>query len=200
MHFEQDTDDPAADMLRGTSRVPLSDFLAEHDIVVNCVLQDTDTPLMFLTSANWLVPAWQPDRGRVLRRGHGLQLGAPNRFAEPMVAVGNNVHYYAVDHSPSHRWNSATWEISEALLPHLLPVLTGPEAWEANETIQRAVEIRDGVIRNPRILSFHTVHRTIRTPTNANQGPHDRAWPRRRPRPGRGVARRRSVSRLGPGT
>jgi hypothetical protein len=27
-------------------------------------------------------------------------------------------------------------------------------AWEANETIRPAIEIRDGVIRNPRILSF----------------------------------------------
>jgi hypothetical protein len=33
-------------------------------------------------------------------------------------------------------------------------VLTGPQAWAANETIERAIEIRDGVIRNPRILSF----------------------------------------------
>ena len=30
-------------------RVPLAEFLAEHDIIVNCVLQDTDAPLMFLT-------------------------------------------------------------------------------------------------------------------------------------------------------
>ena len=29
--------------------VPLAEFLAEHDIVVNCVLQDTDAPLIFLT-------------------------------------------------------------------------------------------------------------------------------------------------------
>jgi alanine dehydrogenase len=86
--------------------------------------------------------------------GMGFSWARPTSFAEPIVTVGNNVHYYAVDHSPSHLWNSATWEISEALLPHLLPVLTGPQAWEANETIQRAIEIRDGVIRNPRILSF----------------------------------------------
>lgn len=71
-----------------------------------------------------------------------------------MFAVGDNVHYYAVDHSPSHLWNSATWEISEALLPYLRPVLTGPKAWAADETIQRAVGIRDGVIQNPRIMSF----------------------------------------------
>jgi hypothetical protein len=29
-------------------RVPLAGYLAEHDIIVNCVLQDTNTPLIFL--------------------------------------------------------------------------------------------------------------------------------------------------------
>ena len=32
--------------------------------------------------------------------------------------------------------------------------MAGPAAWDANETIRRAIEIRDGVIQNPRILSF----------------------------------------------
>ena len=68
--------------------------------------------------------------------------------------VGDNVLYYAVDHSPSYLWNSATWEISEALLPFLPTVLGGPDAWDANPTIRRAIEIRDGVIQNPAILSF----------------------------------------------
>src|ERR1700727_116103 len=52
VHFEQDTRDPRrCHVLRGTRRIPLADFLAEHDIVVNCVLQDTDAPLMFVTTA-----------------------------------------------------------------------------------------------------------------------------------------------------
>jgi len=33
-------------------------------------------------------------------------------------------------------------------------VLGGPAAWDSAETIRRAIEIRDGVIRNPAILSF----------------------------------------------
>jgi hypothetical protein len=36
----------------------------------------------------------------------------------------------------------------------LQPVLGNPKAWEANETLRRAIEINDGVIQNPRILSF----------------------------------------------
>ena len=32
--------------------------------------------------------------------------------------------------------------------------MAGPEAWATNETIERAIEIREGVIANPRIISF----------------------------------------------
>ena len=71
-----------------------------------------------------------------------------------MFTVGRSINYYAVDHSPSYLWNSATWEISEALLPHLEPVLAGPSTWDATPTIARAIEIRDGVVLNPAILSF----------------------------------------------
>ena len=68
--------------------------------------------------------------------------------------MGNGLLYYAVDHSPSYLWNSATWEISEALLPHIETVLAGPAAWNETPTISRAIEIRDGVVLNPGILSF----------------------------------------------
>ena len=68
---------------------------------------------------------------------------------------GDGLRYYAVDHSPSYLWNSATWEISEALLA--LPARSSCPARRRgtrDETIRRAIEIRDGVIQNPRILSF----------------------------------------------
>ena len=32
--------------------------------------------------------------------------------------------------------------------------MDGPDAWDRDQTIRRATEIRDGVIRNPKILSF----------------------------------------------
>ncbi|MGZ4666666.1 MAG: alanine dehydrogenase, partial [Frankiaceae bacterium] len=78
----------------------------------------------------------------------------PTTFDDPIFTLGGGVHYYAVDHSPSYLWDSATWEISNALLPYLPIVMAGPAAWEADETIRRAIEIRDGVIHNPKILSF----------------------------------------------
>ena len=84
----------------------------------------------------------------------GFSWARPTTFADPTFVIGNNVLYYAVDHSPSYLWDSATWENSEALLPFLGTILGGPGAWDTNPTIRRAIEIRDGVIQNPAILSF----------------------------------------------
>jgi alanine dehydrogenase len=156
VHFEEDTGDPSrCHVLHETGRIPMAAFLAEHDIVVNCVLQDTDAPLMFVPASDLGSFA----RGSLIvdvscDEGMGFGWARPTSFAEPIVIVGDNVSYYAVDHSPSYLWNSATWEISEALLPHLRPVLAGPQAWDQNQTIRRAIEIRDGIIHNPLILSF----------------------------------------------
>ena len=108
--------------------MPLAAFLAEHDIIVNCVLQDTDAPLIFLDRRR---PAGASRRARLIvdvscDEGMGFSWARPTTFAEPTFVVGDNVHYYAVDHSPSYLWNSATWEISEALLPFLRDVHGGP--------------------------------------------------------------------------
>jgi alanine dehydrogenase len=84
----------------------------------------------------------------------GFEWARPTTFADPMFEVGDCLHYYAVDHSPSFLWNSATWENSDALLEYLPIVMSGPAEWGANETVQRAIEIHEGVIQNPRIISF----------------------------------------------
>jgi len=179
LHFQQDADDPTrCHALREGGRQPLAAFLAEHDIVVNCVLQDTDAPLMFVTTdelgsfaAGSLIVDVSCDEGM------GFSWARPTSFAEPMLTVGNNVHYYGVDHSPSYLWDSATWEISEALLPHLRPVLDGPRSWDANQIIRRAIEIRDGVIQNPRILSFQHRSPTYPHPPRAQEKGPGRAAP-----------------------
>jgi alanine dehydrogenase len=167
VQFERDPGDPArCHALGENGRVPLAAYLAAFDIVVNCVLQDTSAPLMFITGGE--LAAFSP--GSLIidvscDAGMGFSWARPTSFADPMFTVGSNIHYYAVDHSPSLLWNSASWEISRALLPHLETVLGGPAAWASDETIRRAIEIRDGVIQNPAILSFQ--HR-------APQYPHPR--------------------------
>lgn len=144
-------------------RVPIAGFLGEHDVIVNCVLQDTDAPLVFMTDDDLDVLA--PSTLVVdvsCDEGMGFSWARPTSFAEPTFTVGRGVTYYAVDHSPSHLWRSATWENSEAILPFLRTVMGGPDAWEADPTIRRAIEIRDGIVQNPAILSFQ--HRSTDHP------------------------------------
>jgi alanine dehydrogenase len=162
VHFDHDDDDPRrSHALTDAGRVPLAGFLAEHDVIVNCVLQNPDKPLTFLIEDD--LPALSPGTLIVdvsCDRGMGFAWARPTEFAEPSFLLGDNVRYYAVDHSPSYLWNSATWEISEALLPHLRAVLTGD--WDGSDVIRRAIEIRDGVVQNPGILSFQ--HRSSEYP------------------------------------
>jgi alanine dehydrogenase len=154
LQLEADPHDQRSLALLPAGPAPLAAFLAEHDIVVNCVLQDPDAPLVFLTTDD--LPLFAPGSLVVdvsCDEGMGFSWARPTSFSAPMFTVGP-VDYYAVDHSPSYLWNSATWEISEAVLPYLGSVLAGPEGWRADEVIARAVEIRDGVVQNPGILSF----------------------------------------------
>jgi alanine dehydrogenase len=158
--------DPGADTLsviteRG--REPLPAYLAENDIIVNCTLQDPLAPLTYLTEAD--LPGFR--RGTVIvdvscDEGMGFDWARPTGFDDPAFEVGDHVLYYAVDHSPSYLWSSATWDNSAALVPFLRTVLSGPQAWADDETITRAVEIRGGHVVNPAILAFQ--HRSAEHP------------------------------------
>src|SRR3954449_12457510 len=49
LHFDQSgTTDRVSHAITGNRMVPLAEFLADHDIIVNCVLQDTNAPLTFM--------------------------------------------------------------------------------------------------------------------------------------------------------
>ena len=133
---------------------PFSEALTDAQIIVNGIFQDTDHPKMF-------VP--EEDKDKLMKgtiiidiscdEGMGFWCARPTSFADPMFEVDGKF-YYSVDHSPSFHWNSATWEISKALLPFLSTVVGGKESWKKNETIQKSIEIMNGVIQNPKILSF----------------------------------------------
>jgi len=154
MHYDRDDATPRPHLAH-PGHGSLAALLGRQDIVVNCVLQDTENPLMFVANEDLGLF----ERGALIidvscDEGMGFEWARPTSFDEPMFTVGDGVHYYAVDHSPSYLWDSATWEISEALIPHLRTVMSGPAGWEGSETIRRAIEILDGVVQNPRILSF----------------------------------------------
>ena len=144
-----------SDVITERGREPLPAYLAENDIVVNCTFQDTANPLIYLHDED--LPAFRP--GSLLvdvscDLGMGFSFARPTSFEEPTFVVGDNVLYYGVDHSPSYLWNSATWENSSALIPFLRRVLEGAPAWDADETLSRAIEIRGGAVVNPAILAF----------------------------------------------
>jgi len=133
---------------------PFVEELVDADIIVNGILQDTDHPLMF-------VPEAQNDRlksGCLIvdiscDEGMGFSFAKPTTFEKPIFQA-HQVYYYAVDHTPSYLWNSTSWEISNSLTPYLPIVMGGAEEWKKSETIRRAIEIKEGVIQNPKILSF----------------------------------------------
>jgi alanine dehydrogenase len=155
-HMERTDADPSRTVTLGEAGPqPTAEFLAGHDIVVNCVFQDTDSPLMFVTDVE--LKLFRPGSIFVdvsCDLGMGFECARPTSFEKPIFEAGNGVQYYAVDHSPSYLFDSASWVISDALIPHLRTVMTGPEAWVRDDTIRLAIEIRDGVIQNPKILSF----------------------------------------------
>jgi alanine dehydrogenase len=154
--MQRDPADPRrVDVLTSAGLRPAAQFLADYDIVVNCVMQDTDAPLMFVEGSE--IEAFAPSSLIVdvsCDAGMGFDFARPTTFEDPMFEVGDTVHYYAVDHSPSYLWESATWDISEAIIPFLGPVMSGPTTWALDPTLSKAIEIRDGVIQNPKILSF----------------------------------------------
>ncbi len=159
VQFGPDENDPGRryEVDTDTGPRPLAGFLGAHDIIVNCVLQDPNRPMMFLEADD--LPELAPGTLVIdvsCDTGMAFSWARPTSFESPIVTVGHEVQYYGVDHSPSYLWNSATWEISEALLPHLSTVLDGPASWAADATISRAVEIEDGRIRNPDILRFQS--------------------------------------------
>ncbi|MEO7588086.1 MAG: N(5)-(carboxyethyl)ornithine synthase [Arachnia sp.] len=164
--MERSEEDPARTVVvRSTGgTVDTHEVLAGFDVVVNCVLQDPNNPMMFVTSED--LRGFSPGTLIVdvsCDEGMGFDFARPTSFTDPTFTVGEGVTYYGVDHSPTYLWNSATWDISEALIPHLRSVMSGD--WDANPTIARAIEIRDGVVQNPSILSFQD---------RSEQHPHNR--------------------------
>jgi hypothetical protein len=136
------------------SESPLSDLISQSDIIVNGTFQDTDHPIHYVTE----------EESSCLRPGcliidvscderMGFFFAKPTTFKNPMLKIGT-VDYFAVDHTPSYLWESASRAISAALIVYLPVVVAGRDSWQRNETIRQAVNIDDGVIQKPAIFSF----------------------------------------------
>lgn len=137
----------------GTERA-LTDVISESDIIINAKFQNPDHPVDFVTEAE---SACLKSGSLVIDvscdEGMGFYFARPTTFKEPLLKIGKT-DYYAVDHTPSYLWESASRSISAALIVHLPTVVDGRAAWQMNETIRRAVNIDAGVVVKPNILTF----------------------------------------------
>lgn len=141
----------------GTHR-PLTDLISEAGIIINGAFQDTNNPIDFVIEEEkaclkpgCLIIDVSCDEGM------GFYFAKPTSFKEPIFQV-EKVDYYAVDHTPSYFWESASRSISAALIVHLPTIAGGPEEWQKNETIRRAINIDKGVVQKPDILAFQHRH------------------------------------------
>ena len=135
--------------------VPFVETLKDAAIVVNGTLQDPDHPKMFVRDED--VP--KLPKGQLVidiscDNAMGFPFAVPTSFAEPMIETNGGVYYYAVDHTPTLCWDSATREISSVNTPLIPEVLQGKNQWLANPTLRNAFEMDNGRVRNPAILSF----------------------------------------------
>ncbi len=132
----------------------LLELISQSEIIVNGTFQDPDHPLLFVAEneISFLKP------GCLIidvscDEDMGFFSAKPTTFRNPMFKIGK-ADYYAVDHTPSYLWESASRSISAALIVHLPDVMAGRASWQENETIRQAINIDAGVIQKPNILSF----------------------------------------------
>jgi N5-(carboxyethyl)ornithine synthase len=136
------------------SRRPLCDLIGEAGIIINGTFQNPASPIDFVTreEAGCLRPGCLVIDVSC-DEGMGFYFAKPTTFQAPMFKV-DRVDYYAVDHTPSYLWESATRSISAALVVYIAAMARGREGWEQNETLKRAVNIDRGVVVKPGILKF----------------------------------------------
>ncbi|MEZ5062849.1 MAG: alanine dehydrogenase [Solirubrobacterales bacterium] len=152
--YERDPDSPERTLELDSEHESVAEFLSEHDVVVNCVLQDTDAPLILISgeepqrfSRGILFVDVSADVGMGLggrgQRPRGADVHGRRRDAllrrrpQPLAALGlGHLGGQPGLHPPPRGCDGRKRGLG--LRPHGRP----------------AIEIRNGVIQNPKILSF----------------------------------------------
>jgi N5-(carboxyethyl)ornithine synthase len=132
----------------------LLDVISQSEIIINGTFQDTDDPIDFVIEEEKL--SLKP--GTLIidvscDEGMGFYFAKPTSFKNPILSV-DGIDYYAVDHTPSYFWESATRSISAALIVHLQSVLEGRHGWMENDTIKQAINTDEGVVVKDSILRY----------------------------------------------
>lgn len=140
------------------SERPLIDLISESEIIINGTFQDENNPIDFVIEEEKmkLCP------GTLIidvscDEGMGFYFARPTTFKNPIISI-DQIEYYAVDHTPSYFWESASRSISAALIVHLQSVMEGLSGWNQNPTIKNAININKGQIMKEAILNFQNRH------------------------------------------
>ncbi len=136
------------------SERPLFDLISETEIIINGTFQDPNDPFDFVIEEE--KSSLKPGTLIVdvsCDEGMGFYFAKPTSFKKPMIHV-DKIDYYAVDHTPSYYWESASRSISAALIVYIPSVIRGRESWMQNETIKNAVNTDKGVVVKDAILKF----------------------------------------------
>ncbi len=136
------------------SERPLLELINESEIIINGTYQDTDDPIDYVKAdeKSMLKP------GTLIidvscDEGMGFYFAKPTTFKKPLIAI-DGIDYYAVDHTPSYFWESASRSISAALITYVPAVIAGRDGWNKNMTIKKAINIDEGSIVKDTILRF----------------------------------------------
>ncbi|RKY56332.1 MAG: NAD(P) transhydrogenase subunit alpha [Candidatus Neomarinimicrobiota bacterium] len=143
---------------------PLSKLISESEIIINGIYQNTDHPVNFVTEEEkdnlkpgCLIIDISCDEGM------GFYFAKPTTFKKPILSI-DNIEYYAVDHTPSYLWESASRSISAALIVYLSTILGGHESWMKDSTIRKAINVDVGVVKKESVLTFQ--NRELNYPHN----------------------------------
>ncbi len=131
-------------------KTPLINDLASADIIVNGLLQDPQSPVFFIKEeeiATFTKDCLVIDISCDL--GMGFSFARPTGFSNPVAKFGN-ITYYAVDHTPTLLWDSATWEISNGIMPYLHNIVERSES----QVLTDAMDIDQGKVLNQDILAY----------------------------------------------
>ncbi len=136
-------------IMRGEAK-PLIDELAGRDVIVNGMLQDPVNPVYFIRDDD--IKAFTKECLVIdisCDIGMGFSFARPTDFKRPVLKFGN-ITYYAVDHTPTLLWDSASFEISSGILEYLDDFAQKKE----NRVLTEATDIKLGKILNTDILEY----------------------------------------------
>lgn len=137
---------------------PIMDILVQADVIVNGILQDPNAPLIFTGESD--IMRFKKECLLIdisCNQGMGFSFAQTTSMDHPFIKKGN-ILYYSVDHTPTLLWDSASWEISNSLIPFLPDFVEQAD----NAVLEAATDMKKGVIFNQAILSFQ--NRSARYP------------------------------------